>query len=377
MKKKCILSIFLAIALLMSVLQSFAVSSAEVESDAVSGYSNIKNNTTFYIKNVNSGQYLDLDHGKDQNNANIHQWKYNGQKNQQWKFVKVGTLDDGGLYKIVSVDSSSGRVIDVSKGGSSNNLNVALYQYKGSNNQIFALKRTVNGAYKILSKCSGYKSALTVKNKSCSEGANVIQYKYNGTHNDEWFLEPVNATSSYGVDYANYNATRRAPTYPDYGQSADCANFVSQCMVASGIHYRDSWYIYKENNKYLQPGNVDQLHYSWDTYNENIPWFASPWISAPAFGNYWCKQVDFHEYDKGSQIYNNLRTVPSCFKAGDVVQYASGDGWGFEAIHTMYITERTSTDFLVSYHSSDSKNKSLNEVISKHKSYKFRFYNMI
>ena len=380
MKKKSILTIILCIALLMSASQSFDVFSVEIKSESVGvNYCTVENNTHFYIKNVNSGQYLDLAYGEDKNNSNILQWKYNGKKNQRWKFVKVGSIDDGYLYKIVSVASSSGRVIDVSKGGSSNNLNIALYQYKGSNNQIFALKRTVNGAYKILSKCSGYKSGLTVKSKSCTEGANVIQYQYNGTHNDEWYLEPVNKSSKYGVDYANYNATRRSPTYPDYGQSADCANFVSQCMVASGIHYRDSWYIYKENNKYLKltSSDVDKLHYSWETYAENAPWFSSPWISASAFGNYWSNKVTVKDYAKGSEIYNKLKNVSSTINSGDVVQYASGDGWGFEAIHTMYITSRTNNDFLVSYHSSDKKNTSLNAVIANHKKYKFRFYNMI
>jgi len=116
MKKKRVTSLLLIIMLLtifMFQLQNVSVLAVETESDEVSGYETVANNTEFYIKNANSGQYLDLDHGTDANNANIHQWKYNGQKNQRWKFVRIGTVGYDCLYKIVSVNSSTGRVVDV------------------------------------------------------------------------------------------------------------------------------------------------------------------------------------------------------------------------------------------------------------------------
>ncbi len=77
----------------------------------------------------------------------------------------------------------------------------------------------------------------------------MIQYKYNGSHNDEWYLEPVKKSNSYGIKYARKNATISPFTsaYPDLSSmGGDCTNFVSQCMVASGIHYRNSWYVYKK-----------------------------------------------------------------------------------------------------------------------------------
>lgn len=384
MKNKRILSLLLTIILLSAIvfqLQNINVSAAETESEEVSGFGIVTNNTEFYIKNANSGQYLDLDHGTDANNANIHQWKYNGQKNQRWKFVIVGTVGDGCLYKIVSVDSSTGRVVDVSKGGSSNNLNVALYQYKGSSNQQFAIERTKYGAYKILSKCSNFKSGLTVKAKSCSEGANVIQYQYNASHNDEWYLEPVNKTVKYGTSYAYSNAENSIQvTYP-YIYGGDCANFVSQCMVASGIHYQGSWRIYKKNNNYLRfySNEIDKLNNSWQLSS------PSPWISAKYFSKYWSNKSK--TYDITGKNLASGKTIPNNFGVGDVVQYGNkvinyGIVSDFEAVHTMYITgfNSNTNEYIVSYHSGDNKDIELRKKIGSSSvlsNQTFRFYDVV
>ncbi len=376
MKRNKKITIMISILLMMSFvisMQNFSVIAAEVITDPVSGYSIVANNTVFYIKNAHSGQYLDLDHGKDENNANIHQWKYKGQKNQQWKFVIVGTVGDGCLYKIVSADSSSGRAIDVSKGGSANNLNIALYQYKGSTNQQFAIERTSFGAYKILSRCSGYKSGLTVKSKSCSQGANVVQYKYNGSHNDEWYLEPVNKSVSYGTKYAYSNAKNtKSVTYPYLGGiGGDCANFVSQCMAASGIHYDSDWFIYKKNGDYPRPTDINQFNNSWEVKSFG----ASPWISAPEFGNHWSKRVSYYTYT-GKQLYDG-KYVNDSIGEGDVVQYGKNGLWGYEGSHTMYITSRTNNTIKVASHSIEQRDFDLKALYNDKPNMDFRFYNVI
>lgn len=345
---------------------------ATITSEPCSAYVIIPNNTSFYLKNANSGQYLDLAYGTDSNGTNIHQWKYKGSKNQQWKFVRVGSVSDGGLYKIVSVNSSSSRVVDINHGGSSNNTNVSLYSYNGGSNQQFALSRTSTGAYKILSKCSNYKSALTVKSASCSQGGNVIQYQYNGSHNDEWFLEPVNKSSSYGVGYADRNYNRFPSTYPDVnGLGGDCANFVSQCMAASGIHYTSKWYIYKKNNSYLAPSNTNQLDNSWGLSS------PSPWISAKYFNKYWSDCSYTVTYSAKDLL--NKPSIPSRIGIGDVVQYSSNSSWGFEGEHTMYITgyDLSNNSFLVSYHTSNTKDKKLYEICKNNSNKTFRFFDVI
>jgi len=40
----------------------------------------------------------------------------------------------------------------------------------------------------------------------------------------------------------------------------DCANFVSQCMLAGGVHYQDTWWIEKLNNSHPRPNNSSVLY---------------------------------------------------------------------------------------------------------------------
>lgn len=308
------------------------------------------------------------------------------EKTSAGNFKKIGFTNGRTLYKIVSVNSSSGRVIDVSKGGSANNLNIALYRDKGSTNQQFALYRTAHGSYRILSRCSNFNSGLTVKSKSCKQGGNVIQYKYNGTHNDEWYLEPVNKTASYGIAYAKANALKIngnfATTYPDLSfLGGDCANFVSQCMVASGIHYQGSWKIYKKNNDYLVPieGSIFnkyyQLNYSWETAN------PSAWINATEFNNYWSKKVSTYTYT-GYNLYNGT-IVNNNIRAGDAIQYGTIKSDTFNAIHTMYIVgyDAIEKDYQIAAHTEDSYGKYLKDIIkgqlSTGNNYTYKFFNVM
>ncbi len=375
--KKLITAICLIIMLsiTMTSAQLLSVKSAEINDEPVSAnYTTIANNKEFYLKNANSGQYLDLDHGTDANNTNIHQWKYKGGKNQRWKFVYVKTVSYVPLYKIVSADSSSGRVIDISKGGSSNDLNVALYQYKGSDNQLFALQATTNRSYAILSKCSNYKSGLTVKSMSCSEGGNVVQYVYGNasTDNDEWYLEPVNKEASYGVAYANHNFYQKPDAYPfleslEGSGSGDCANFVSQCMAASGIHYQNNWYVYKKSNSYHIPKTINELNKGWQLA------YSSSWISAINFEYYW------HRNSAHTDIIskNNLSAAKEkgYYNAGDIVQYGTYDGWRFKPKHTMYITgyDVYNKSYIIAAHTGSVNNKLLKETSGS----TFKFFDVI
>lgn len=380
------ITIILVLTILFFSTTSIDVLSVSINSDSCVGYSEVSTSMEFYVKNANSGQYLDVYQGLDKNNANVQQWTYNGGKNQLWKFEKVSTYKGSAIYKIISVNSSSKRVLDVSKGSSANNQNIALYKDQGSNNQQFVLYKNKNGSYRILSKCSNFNSGLTVKSKSCSKGGNVIQYNYNGSHNDEWYLEPVKKSNSYGITYARKNATISpfTTTYPDLSKmDGDCANFVSQCMVASGIHYQNSWYVYKKNNQYLQPdyppknsGLPDfyQLDYSWKLED------PSPWISAKYFNSYWSKKVNCYTYS-GSDLAKN-KYVSGSIGAGDVVQYGTSFLGTFQAKHTMYITGRDNSvnEYTVCAHTNNRNDIELINLIKKSdtlKGYTFRFFDMI
>lgn len=319
-----------------------------------------------------------MNNSKDTNGANITQWKYKGGKNQQWKFVCVDSNNN--LYKIVSVASSSGKVVDIEYGGSSNNTNVSLYTSKNSSNQIFCLNHKARGCFSILSKCSNYKSGLTIKSASCAQGGNVIQYQYNASHNDEWFLEPVLTRISLGTSYADKNAsTYNTYTYPNFkGHGGDCANFVSQCLAASGLHYSGNWYIYKKTNILSGVDSANDINKYWEVPD------PSPWISAPEFNKYWSSRAS---YTSQSTIEYELAFPEEAFRdshynIGDVVQYGTYTSWGgFSAEHTMYITgyDLTNYTYRISAHSNDRNNYSLKLVCEslKGKNKHIKFFDVI
>ena len=64
---------------------------------------------------------------------------------------------------------------------------------------------------------------------------NIIVSAYNAS----------NAVSYADTYWSNYN-----PNYSNYNSiGGDCANFVSQCLVAGGMQMTDGWYWYSYSNR--------------------------------------------------------------------------------------------------------------------------------
>ncbi len=321
----------------------------------------LEDNTIYYIKNKNSGKYLDVDHSIDKNGTNVLQWHYNGGVGQQWKLVHTGN----GLYKLVSQVGSKNRVLDINKNDNKNRSNIDIWTDNNSGDRRFRIIMNKDGySYRIVSKCSNFTKAVTVESASCNDKANVFQFQYNASNNDEWIFEPVNGYSrELATNYATKNVYSSVPAYPNLrNMGGDCANFVSQCMLAGGIHYQDNWYIQKDDNKNPSPLNVNQLDASWRLAD------PSPWISAKQFNLFWSKKYQT-ETVTGKFITEHPDII---FNAptykGDIIQIAGKNFWGGvgAAKHTMIITnygfDNGPNTFELSYHSSNKKNKSLLEI---------------
>lgn len=321
----------------------------------------LENNTIYYIKNKNSGKYLDADHSIDKNGTNVIQWHYNGGTGQKWKLVHTGD----GLYKLVSQVGTKKRVLDINKNDNKNRSNIDIWTDNNSGDRRFRIIMNKDGySYRIVSKCSNFTKAVTVESASCNDKANVFQFQYNASNNDEWIFEPVNGYSrELATNYATKNVYSSVPAYPNLrNMGGDCANFVSQCMLAGGIHYQDNWYIQKDDNKNPSPLNVNQLDASWRLAD------PSPWISAKQFNLFWSKKYQT-ETVTGKFITEHPDII---FNAptykGDIIQIAGKNFWGGvgAAKHTMIITnygfDNGPNTFELSYHSSNKKNKSLLEI---------------
>lgn len=365
--KKNIICFLLSLVLIVSPLCVSEVF-AYVEDPSILG------SIYYNIKNVRSGQYLDVYNANTSDGTNVIQYKYHGNNNQKWNIVYLG----GGLYKIVSALDTT-KALTVASSTGANGLNIYISTFTNDVTQRFAMVRQNDTTYKILTNASNYIGAMTVYNASCNQGANVIQYTYNGTHNDEWLLEADSYYPSFGIRYARANWDNHLNTYPDLDymgeNSGNCANFVSQCLVAGGKKYEGAWYVYKNNNSHLIPQNIDELNDSWDLAD------PSPWISAAKFCNYWTTHAIHTDTFTPQQIINNDSATNTIYTSGTVVQLLKWHWlWGFQGCHTMYVTDAVNTSnkgtYKVTYQSNNSLDITLATICQNYNTsdYRVRFY---
>ena len=275
---------------------------------------NLDYNKEYYIKNKNSGQYLTV------SGTNVNQAKYTGATSQRWKLISTGN----GECNIIPMSNQS-YALNVSGNSASNDANIVISTNKSATGSKFKVYfNTDLVTYRMASKPSGFNKTVVVSGASCQAGANVIQYSYNRTHNDEWIFEPRSFSATLGNQYAHTiskNDNTWITTYPKFPN--DCINFVSQCMLASGIHYRKEWYIYKKNNTYPEPWGGYQIDYSWETSSVGgIAGYgkSSPWLNARGFTYFWDRNATsrIHSVKEIRQNYATLfPQMP--FQAGDVI----------------------------------------------------------
>ena len=176
--------------------------------------------------------------------------------------------------------------------------------------------------------------------------------------------------------YAHKHHEKYNPEYPDLrDMGGDCANFVSQILRKGGYspdkpyHTPDKkWYIKRKNYKYNRPKNSKELNESWLLAD------PSPWISAKEFEKYWSKIVDTIETDGKVLFGGDPNHLRANIREGDVVMILKPKFFVlFEGYHTMYVTGVRyipcgedcvgKNEYLMTYHSSDEEDKSLEEVV--------------
>lgn len=356
-------------------------SNAAISHDMVNG-------KWFYIKNAFSGRYLDVYRGVPEEGTNVQQYEFNGGDSQKWIFFQ----QEDGTYKIGSMVGSTvnnetryiNYTLDVNGGNDgSNGVNLQLWSLNNSAAQKFqiGLSPKQNNTVVLATGPSNYSRAVVVNDKSCSNEGNVFQWDYNQSSNDEWILEPVYENISLGVEYAEANYNKFVEAFPNLTSwnergGGDCANFVSQCLISSGKqHYNGNWKVYRKNENYSKPTDVDQLNNTWELCHPN----TSPWISAAEFKKFW--QSYKYTALKGSEIVEKNDEVWNYpISKGDVIQLAGEGFFGTvgEATHTMYIhdLDYTNKTYLLAYHSNSRKDMQLLDYAKASKDSYFIFYNM-
>jgi len=146
----------------------------------------------YYIKNKNSGLYLDVVNGSAADGTNIQQWSYNGSDAQKFKIVYYGSGD----YYLLTGNSSYKSSIDVSTGSAADGTNIGQWTYWGGAMQLFKIQQNIDGTVSFLSKASGYTSAIDIAGGSTSTGANVQQWTYWGGDMQKWELVKAGGTGN-------------------------------------------------------------------------------------------------------------------------------------------------------------------------------------
>ncbi|MFF4361492.1 RICIN domain-containing protein [Streptomyces sp. NPDC001604] len=161
-------------------IADFSVQQAGGALEGSTGTPNTNPSTNYTIKNVNSGQLMDVYQNSTADGGSVVQWPSNGGTNQQWNIVPVS----GQLYKIVN--RNSGKALDVN--GSSHWRGTALqqYTYNGGNNQLWYFEPT-SGGYVIRNFETG--QVLEVGGGSTANGATISQYMPLNQSNQAWTIQ--------------------------------------------------------------------------------------------------------------------------------------------------------------------------------------------
>ncbi|GAA3900743.1 hypothetical protein GCM10023084_61470 [Streptomyces lacrimifluminis] len=144
------------------------------------GAPNVNPSTYYTIKNVNSGQMLDVYDNSTGDGASVVQWPSTGGTNQQWNIVPVS----GQLYRIVN--RNSGKVLEMPNGSHSRGTALKQNTYNGGSNQLWYFEQ-VSGGYVIRNFES--KQVLEVGNDSTANGAAVDQWMALNQPNQTWTIQ--------------------------------------------------------------------------------------------------------------------------------------------------------------------------------------------
>jgi len=132
------------------------------------------------IMNRHSDKALDVTERSNQDGANIQQWGYADQPNQNWDVIDLGN----GEAAIIS--RQSGRALTVQGGRDNNGANVIQQSWRGSPQQRWRLEQIGGDYYRIVSVDNG--KCLDVTQQGKQDGANIQLWDYANQANQQWRL---------------------------------------------------------------------------------------------------------------------------------------------------------------------------------------------
>lgn len=302
--------------------------------------SGILSGETYYLRNANSGYYLDVPNGSSTDGTDLKQYCLNGGANQRFRIVYNISTRDYSLYPVHAPNSA----MEITNGSTANDAVVQIWTKPSSgllNSQRFDIVRNSNGSYRLLSYSSRYTKAVVVKSALTNEGASIIQYTDNGSTNGFWYIEPANKSmrtrtdtsvnSSYNRDAAANYAIAYGPNpnedYEFFSSGGDCTNFVSQCISSGGLLMIPEQ---KDVGLFTSKSDIKNWFYSpsiLDSYADD--WVSDTFISATAFNKHWgqtnMRAFQTIEYASGNEALKDIDFLTWYLKKGDVIQLKKDD----------------------------------------------------
>lgn len=160
--------------------------------------SDLQNGARYYIKNKNSGKYMDVSGQKKDNNTTVSLQNFTGNENQQWMI----TFTKDGHYVLESYGGNFGnnpsKVLNITRVGSDKYSGADLYsatiqEYnntRGMHIEILPCPDGDNPQYMMFTQCTDFRNHLD------AAGNNIVNttYSYNtpeGVNSSLWYFEPV------------------------------------------------------------------------------------------------------------------------------------------------------------------------------------------
>ncbi len=197
-------------------------------------------NGYYYVRNLQSGKYIDVDGANDRDGTNIQAWSGNDSCAQKWRILK--TKD--GFYTFIS--SCSLKVLDLHTANTGLGTNIQLYDANNTKAQRWGLELVSiirDGEYQLVSALSN-KKGLDLAGNSSLNGANIQLYDLNDTSAQKWSIK-YDAKSDY---YKIINAAKNKSIDVD---KAGIINRTNIQLWDNNNSCAQKWLIFKEGGYYV------------------------------------------------------------------------------------------------------------------------------
>ena len=132
------------------------------------------------LMNRHSDKALDVTERSNQDGANIQQWSYADQPNQNWDVIDLGN----GAAAIIS--RQSGKALTVQGSRDNNGANIIQQSWRGSPQQRWRLEQNGGDYYRIVSEDNG--KCLDVTEEDKQDGARIQLWDCSNKANQQWRL---------------------------------------------------------------------------------------------------------------------------------------------------------------------------------------------